>query len=220
MQLKWARNGRPGGAGYLPRRCGTAGLPTGSGARPARALRFYPRLCRARPAAQGRPCAPGLPRARRCARQGYYTTKRGAHPPLAGATPRVWAGAVGCHPRAIPSMTCPVAASGSAAYSSPEIAASGNAPAPFPGMYPITPSFGMISPTGRCRICSAPVSPQDTPITYAGGRGQAPFRRNRRARLRKRQRPGKASALPSHMNLSGNPKPGSRRSAQRPSRPR
>ena len=174
----------------------------------------------------GAPCGAGAalragsPRARRCARQGYYTTKRGAHPPLAGATPRVWAGAVGCHPRAIPSMTCPVAASGSAAYSSPEIAASGNAPAPFPGMYPITPSFGMISPTGRCRICSAPVSPQDTPITYAGGRGQAPFRRNRRARLRKRQRPGKASALPSHMNLSGNPKPGSRRSAQRPSRPR
>ena len=174
----------------------------------------------------GAPCGAGAalragsPRARRCARQGYYTTKRGAHPPLAGATPRVWAGAVGCHPRAIPSMTCPVAASGSAAYSSPEIAASGNAPAPFPGMYPITPSFGMISPTGRCRICSAPVSPQDTPITYAGGRGQAPFRRNRRARLRTRHRPGKASALPSHMNLSGNPKPGSRRSAQRPSRPR
>ena len=179
----------------------------------------------------GAPCGAGAalragsPRARRCARQGYYTTKRGAHPPRAGATPRVWAGAVGCHPRAIPRTTCPVAASGNAAYSSPEIAANGNGPCPFPGHVPrnaelrddIIPRAGAeYAPESSC----APLPPQDTPITYAGGQGQAPFRRNRRARLRKRQRPGKASALPSHMNLSGNPKPGSRRSAQRPSRPR
>ena len=103
----------------------------------------------------GAPCGAGAalragsPRARRCARQGYYTTKRGAHPPRAGATPRVWAGAIRCHPRAIPRMTCPAAASGNAAYSSPEIAASENAPAPFPGMYPITSSFRTISSPGQ-----------------------------------------------------------------------